>query len=55
MTDTVVLGLDSVCLDRSVRERCVDVSEETVGVPKRGQRFRGHDVHSYIIEQGVKL
>jgi hypothetical protein len=55
MTDTVVLGLDSVCLDRSVLERCVDVSEETVGVPKRGQRFRGHDVHSYIIEQGVNF
>jgi hypothetical protein len=53
MTDTVVLGLDPVCLDRSVLERCVHVREETVGVAERGQRISGHDVHSYIIEQGV--
>jgi hypothetical protein len=29
------------------------VSEETVGVAERGQRISGHDVHPYIIEQGV--
>ena len=51
--DTVVLGLNSFCLDRPILERGVEVREEAVRIAEASDYLARDDARAHIVEKAV--